>query len=135
MIKRRLIMLSDYPVAAALPASDIARARKFYEETLGLKPEPSGSGDEATYRCANGTAIFVYASPYAGTNRATAAGWQVPDLRSVVKSLKEMGVEFEDYDMPGLKTEDGIAMLPDGTMSAWFTDTEGNILAVDQMPD
>lgn len=54
---------------------------------------------------------------------------------SVVKSLKEMGVEFEDYDMPGLKTEDGIAVLPDGTMSAWFTDPEGNILAVDQMPD
>ncbi len=127
-------MLSDYPIAVALPASDFARARKFYEETLGLKADPSSTNEAAIFRCAEGTALFLYPSAYAGTNQATAAGWQVPDLRSVVDTLKGMGVEFQEYDMPGLKTEDGIATQPDGTMAAWFTDTEGNILSVDQMP-
>lgn len=127
-------MLSDYPIAVALPASDIARARKFYEEILGLKPDPSSGNEGATYRCAEGTALFLYPSGYAGTNQATAAGWQVPDLKAVVGTLKEMGVKFQEYDIPGLRTENGIAVQPDGTMAAWFTDTEGNILAVDQRP-
>lgn len=127
-------MLSDYPIVAALPASDIGRARRFYEETLGLAPDPDAGDDEASFPCADGTAFFLYRSSFAGTNQATAAAWRVPDLRSVVDELRGKGVTFHEYDLPGLKTEDGIAMQPDGTQAAWFTDTEGNILALDQPP-
>jgi predicted enzyme related to lactoylglutathione lyase len=125
-------MLSDYPIVAALPASDIGRARKFYEETLGLKPDPGAGDEEAVFPCADGTALFVYRSSFAGTNQATAAAWRVPDLRSVVDQLRSKGVTFHEYDLPGLKTENGIAVQADGTQAAWFSDTEGNILALDQ---
>ncbi len=127
-------MLSDYPIVAALPASDVGRARKFYEDTLGLKPNAAAGNEEALFACGDGTAFFVYRSSYAGTNQATAAAWRVPDIKSTVEHLRSKGVRFHEYDLPGLKTENGIAVQADGTKAAWFTDTEGNILAIDQLP-
>lgn len=127
-------MLSDYPIAPALPASDMGRARKFYEGTLGLKRK-EGSSDEngISFDCGDGTGFFLYLSAFAGTNQATAAAWEVSDLDSVVGELRAQGVEFQDYDFPGLKTENGVAALEDGSKAAWFTDTEGNILALNQL--
>jgi len=101
---------------------------------LGFEPvEVSELTGEVTYE--SGGAIFiVYASAGAGTNQATAAAWRVPDLRAVVSALRERGVVFEEYDFETLKTVDSIAVMPDGTQVAWFKDSEGNILGIDQLP-
>ena len=123
-------ILADAPVSAGLPASDIERARAFYEGTLGL-PIVQDSEDALTFGCGNGTMLFVYPSQFAGTNQATAAGWQVGDIEAAMKELRSKGVTFEEYDLPGLRTVDGIATLGP-TKSSWFKDTEGNILALVQ---
>ena len=115
--------------AATLPASDFDRAKAFYEGVLGFEVEESNPGG-VFYR-SGGAQLFVYPSGYAGTNQATAATLLVDDVESAVAELREKGVTFEEYDFPGLKTVDGIADL-EGEKSAWFKDTEGNILSVAQ---
>lgn len=125
-------MLKDQPVAAVLPAKDIARAREFYRDKLGLEPDNPDAQDNLQYTCGNGTKFLLYQTDNAGTAKNTQIGWMVPDLRSEVAELRSRGVVFEDYDFPGLKTEGGIATMPDGEMAAWFLDTEGNILSVGQ---
>ena len=127
-------MLSDHPIGPTLPASDIARARRFYEEVLGFDPiDVIDETGEVVYE-SGGTAFFVYPSGVAGTSEATAAAWRVPDLRSAVAELRPAGVVFLEYDLEELRTHDAIAAMPDGTLVAWFEDTEGNILALDQLP-
>jgi catechol 2,3-dioxygenase-like lactoylglutathione lyase family enzyme len=108
----------------------MARAKAFYEQTLGL-PVVSDFEDSVMFACGNGTTMFVYPSQFAGTNQATAAGWQVGDIEAAMTELRGRGVAFEEYDMPGLKTVDGVATLGP-TKSSWFKDTEGNILALFQ---
>lgn len=127
-------MLDASPISATLPASDMARARVFYEEVLGLEVvhEVSETG-ELVFECGV-TLLFVYPSRLAGTNQATAAAWRVDDLDSAVASLRERGVVFEEYDFEDLRTHDSIATMPDGTRVAWFKDPDGNILGIDQMP-
>jgi predicted enzyme related to lactoylglutathione lyase len=115
--------------AATLPASDLGRARKFYEETIGLGAGEEGPGG-IFYR-AGSSRVFVYESGFAGTNQATAATFEVADLDSAVAELRDRGVTFEEYDFPGLKTVGGIAEL-EGYRTAWFKDTEGNIISVGQ---
>jgi predicted enzyme related to lactoylglutathione lyase len=120
-------VLSDYPTYPTLPASDMDRARKFYEGALGFKPEmvtPAG-----VMYTAKGTTLFVYPSTFAGTNQATAAGFRVEDLPARVAELQARGVRFEEYDFPGFKTDNGIMKTPEGT-AAWFKDTEGNIVGL-----
>ena len=123
-------ILADAPVSAGLPASDIERARAFYEGTLGLPIVQEFEG-ALTFSSGNGTMLFVYPSQFAGTNQATAAGWQVGDIEAAMEELRSKGVTFEEYDLPGLRTVDGIATLGP-TKSSWFKDTEGNILALIQ---
>jgi catechol 2,3-dioxygenase-like lactoylglutathione lyase family enzyme len=123
-------MLQKSPMYAYLPVSDVARARRFYEETLGFTPGRELAGG-VTYEFAGGTACFLYPTPNAGTSKASQAFWQVDDVEREVAELKARGVRFEDYDMPGLKTKGGIA-TGGGAKTAWFKDTEGNILAVVQ---
>ncbi|BCW44559.1 VOC family protein [Arthrobacter sp. StoSoilB5] len=125
-------MLKDQQVGAVLPASDIARARAFYSEKLGLEPENPDADDNLQYRCGDGTGFFIYQTPNAGTAKNTQMGWMVSDVAATMAELREKGVEFEDYDFPGLKTENGIATMPDGSAAAWFLDTEGNILSINQ---
>jgi catechol 2,3-dioxygenase-like lactoylglutathione lyase family enzyme len=128
-------MLADAPIAPSLPASDIDRARRFYQEKLGFEPvQDDAETGNVMYESGDGTRFTVYPSEFAGTNQATAAAWQVDDLESVVADLRNRGVAFEEYDFPGLVTIDGIATAPDGGRGAWFKDTEGNILGVVQMP-
>ena len=123
-------MLKDHPVVPYLPATDVARARRFYEEKIGLVPREEVAGD-VVYECGSGSWIYLYQSAGAGTSEASQAFWQVPDVEQEVRELESRGVAFIDYDMPGLKTVDGIATM-DGAKGAWFKDTEGNILALIQ---
>jgi catechol 2,3-dioxygenase-like lactoylglutathione lyase family enzyme len=118
--------LSNAAVVPTVPASDINRAKEFYSGTLGLTQlEDDGHG--VMYECGGGTKIFVYQSAGAGTSQATYASFDVADLESEMADLKAKGVAFEEYDMPNLKTENGVA-VEGGMKSAWFKDSEGNIL-------
>lgn len=123
-------MLQNSPFFAYLPARDVPRARKFYEQKLGFKPGRELAGG-ITYEFANGTACFLYPTPNAGTSHASQAFWQVTDIEREVAELKSRGVELEDYDMPGEKSPSGVIMAG-GAKAAWFKDTEGNILAIIQ---
>ena len=122
-------MLSTAPLRAYIPVSNLQRARKFYEGTLGLKPgEQHGGG--VIYRCGE-TEAFLYQTPNAGTSKASQAFWQVADVVAEVAELKARGVVFEEYDMPGIKMQNSIA-TGGGAKTAWFKDSEGNIMAVSQ---
>ena len=121
-------MLQKSPLYAYIPAKDVARARRFYEERLGFQPAKELAGG-VIYEFAGGTSCFLYPTPNAGTSAASQAFWQVADVEREVAELKAKGVQFEEYDMPGMK--DGIATAG-GAKSAWFKDTEGNIMAIVQ---
>lgn len=123
-------MLMDSPMYAYIPVSNLERARRFYEQKVGLKAAREIAGGVA-YEFANGTACFMYPTPNAGTSRASQAFWQVADVEKEVAELKARGVTFEEYDLPGLKTRNGIATAG-GAKSAWFKDSEGNIMAIIQ---
>ncbi|TMG81721.1 MAG: VOC family protein [Betaproteobacteria bacterium] len=117
------------PVRAYIPASDVSRARKFYEEKVGLVPKEEYSGG-VIYEC-GGTEVFLYPTSSAGTSKASQAFWQVDDVEAEVTELKRRGVKFEDYDMPGVTMKNSI-LTGGGAKAAWFKDTEGNIMAVAQ---
>src|SRR5258707_260953 len=123
-------MLNQAPIIPYIPVSDVGRARKFYEQTLGFKPKEEYAGG-VIYECGKGTVVFMYKSGGAGTSKASAAFWQVDNVEAEMAELRAKGVKFEEYDMPGLKTVNGIA-TGGGAKTAWFKDTEGNILAVSQ---
>ena len=123
-------MLQNHPMYAYIPARDLSRARAFYEQKVGLKPKQEIAGG-VVYEFAGGTACFLYATPNAGTSKASQAFWQVADVEKEVLELKARGVTFEEYDMPGIKMTNSIA-TGGGAKTAWFKDTEGNILAVSQ---
>ena len=123
-------MLQNAPMYSYIPAKDVARARKFYEQTLGFKPSREIAGGVA-YDFSDHTACFMYPTPNAGTSRASQAFWKVEDIEREVAELRSKGVTFEEYDMPGMKTHNGI-FHGGGSKAAWFKDTEGNIMALIQ---
>jgi extradiol dioxygenase family protein len=123
-------MLQDFPLYAYIPATDVRRARKFYEETLGFKPGPE-LDDAVTYEFAGKTACFLYPTPNAGTSKASQAFWQVRNIERLVAELQARGVKFEQYDMPDMKSENCI-YTGGGAKAAWFKDTEGNTMALIQ---
>ena len=123
-------MLQQSPMYAYIPVKDMARARKFYEEKVGLVLTQEINGG-VVYKSAGGTAAFMYPTPNAGTSKASQAFWDVKDVKAEVAALKSRGVVFEEYDMPQMKTVDGIA-TGGGAMAAWFKDSEGNIMALIQ---
>src|SRR5688500_7670624 len=120
-------MLKDFPVIPYIPATDIARARRFYEDKVRLVPKQEIAGG-VVYECGKGSWIFLYESVGAGTSKASQAFWQVEDVDAEVAALRANGVVFEEYDLPGMKTVDGIA-TGGGSRVAWFKDSEGNIMA------
>ena len=122
-------MLQNAPVYAYIPAKDLARARKFYEGTLGFKPKELAGG--VVYEFSEHTACFLYETPNAGTSKASQLFWQVKDVEREVKELKAKGVKLEHFDLPGVDAE-GIE-TSDDAKAAWFKDPEGNIMAVVQM--
>ncbi len=120
-------MLQNSKVLATVPASDLERARSFYEDKLGLKPtetRPEG----IRYRCGPGE-FLLFPSSGAASGNHTQLGWDVDDVEAAVEELRGRGVVFEEYDSPGLKTVNGIADIA-GEKGAWFKDTEGNLLAL-----
>ena len=123
-------MLADAQIMAIVPTTDLARAKAFYGETLGLVdanvPTP---GPQVIYRCGGNTLLEVYERPTAGEAQHTLASWEVGDLRAVVDQLRSRGVRFEEYDLPEVKTEDGISATGD-LREAWFRDPDGNILRI-----
>jgi predicted enzyme related to lactoylglutathione lyase len=123
-------VLKDAAIIPYIPVSDVARARKFYEEKVGLKIKELYAGG-VVYECGQNSWVFMYPTPNAGTSKASTAFWSVDDVAAEVRELKARGVVFEDYDYPGLKTENSIA-TGGGAKTAWFKDTEGNILAISQ---
>jgi len=124
------LVLKNAAIIPYIPVSDMSRARKFYEQKIGLKAKEEYAGG-VIYECGKGSWIFMYPSAGAGTSKASTAFWTVDDVAAEVRELKARGVFFEEYDMPGVKTVNGIA-TGGGAKTAWFKDSEGNILAISQ---
>ena len=122
-------MLANAPVYASLPTTDLARSRGFYEHTLGLKVEPEEEEGAMTFRAGGGTVLLVYQRPPSRAEH-TVAFFVVDDFDRTFAGLRERGVVFEEYDMPELKTENGVARRSDGKRVAWFKDPDGNILGL-----
>jgi catechol 2,3-dioxygenase-like lactoylglutathione lyase family enzyme len=130
-------MLESGRVASRLPAHDLDRARAFYAEKLGLEPAEEREGG-LRYVCAAGEfALFESAGAPSGDH--TQMGWEVDDIEATVRELRSRGVVFEEYDVPGLRTVDGIADIEGNYPSkgsaergAWFRDSEGNMLGIGQ---
>jgi catechol 2,3-dioxygenase-like lactoylglutathione lyase family enzyme len=131
-------MVKNGRVATRLPAQDLERARAFYSEKLGLEVEEEREGG-LRYVCADGEfALFESAGSAAGNH--TQMMWEVDDIEATVRELRRRGVEFEEYDLPGLKTVDGIAEIEgqypskgSGERAAWFRDSEGNMLGIGEL--
>ncbi len=120
-------MLGKTNASANVAVRDIETARRFYQDTLGLTPVDA-QGKEVIVFGSGDTLVNVYRSQYAGSNKATAVTWAVGDrVDAVVRALKEKGVAFEHYDMPGI-TLDGDVHVGHGMRVAWFKDPDGNIL-------
>jgi catechol 2,3-dioxygenase-like lactoylglutathione lyase family enzyme len=136
--KRRVDeMLENGRVATRLPAQDLERARVFYSEKLGLEPVEEREGG-LRYVCAAGE-FALFESAGAASGGHTQMGWEVDDIEATVRELRSRGVVFEEYDLPGLKTVDGIADIDGnypskgtGERGAWFRDSEGNMLGIGQ---
>ena len=123
-------MLTGAPIMAIVPTTDLARAKAFYGEILGLvDAKVSTPGPQVVYRCGGNTLLEVYERPTAGDAQHTLASWEVSDLRAAVDQLRDRGVRFEQYDLPEVKTEDGISTTGD-LQEAWFRDPDGNILRI-----
>jgi catechol 2,3-dioxygenase-like lactoylglutathione lyase family enzyme len=130
-------MLADSRVGTRLPAKDLERARRFYFEKLGLAPVEERPGG-FLYLCGGGFfALFESAGAPSGTH--TQMAWEVADIEATVAALRSRGVVFEEYDLPGLKTVNGIATIQGnypskgvGERGAWFSDSEGNLLGLGQ---
>jgi len=129
-------MLDNARVATRLPAQDLDRARRFYADKLGLEPTEERPGG-LRYRLAEGE-FALYASAGSSPGTFTQIALEVDDLDAVVAVLKHRGVEFEEVDVPGLKTVDGIAEVEGnypskdsrGERAAWLRDSEGNLLGL-----
>jgi predicted enzyme related to lactoylglutathione lyase len=114
---------------ATLPAQDLDRAKRWYEEKLGLKPSSTDATGGLMYEVSGGTGFLVFMSSGKANGEHTQMALEVEDVPAAVQEFKGRGVKFEDYDMPGLKTVGGIGEA-NGVKAAWCKDSEGNLLAV-----
>lgn len=126
-------MLTNSKLYAVLSTTDIERAKKFYGETLGLKPKTQEGApeDHIMFEAGNGAGLLVYLRSDPPKAENTVAGFDVANLEEEMAELRSKGVTFEEYDFPGLKTENGVASM--GNMkSSWFKDPDGNIISLNQ---
>ena len=126
-------MLSQARTHATLPAADLGRARRFYEDVLGFTPARIAPGG-VFYATGEGTQFFLFPSSGKASGSHTQIGFRVADIEAEVADLRRRGVTFEAYDFPGFDKASSIASFP-ANRSAWFRDTEGNLLGVVQMLD
>jgi catechol 2,3-dioxygenase-like lactoylglutathione lyase family enzyme len=128
--EKELVVFEITEVMATLPAKDLERAKSFYADKLGLKPTEEGP-EGITYRLGN-SAFTLFESTGAPSGDHTQLGIEVDDLEAAVEELRGRGLVFEEYDLPGFKTVNGIAEI-EGERGAWFKDSEGNLLAISVM--
>lgn len=121
-------MLSQSAVTTMLPVMDLARARAFYEECLGLQPGELRPDGKFVYRV-GGSALALFPRPGGTKAEHTAISFQVSNIAASIRELKNRGVVFEDYDFPDFKTVDHVCVLG-AEKAAWFKDTEGNYLCL-----
>ena len=121
-------MLGKADATPMIAVKDLDRARRFYEQTLGLEATEAMDGEVIEVR-SGGTVINVYRSEFAGTNKATALTFDVDDIEAEIGELKKRGIFFEHYDMPGLE-QHGDLYVTDGDKTASFKDPDGNILSL-----
>jgi len=124
-------MLDKSTVTANIPAADLARARAFYADKLGLTPSQEMEGIVLLYRTAADSMFSVYQTEFAGQSGHTIAQWHVDDVDAAVRDLKDKGVAFEHYDMPGVEWNGDVASMAGMGKAAWFKDSESNILCID----
>ena len=122
-------------IAATVPAQDLVRAKAFYIERVGLQAVESvaleASDGRVGLTVGDGVnQLLVYPARTRSSGEFTQAVMQVTDARAAVDQMRGRGLEFEDYDTPETRTEDGIARTPDGGEGAWFKDSEGNLIGV-----
>jgi catechol 2,3-dioxygenase-like lactoylglutathione lyase family enzyme len=125
-------MLQDSDIQATIPVTDLDRARAWYADRLGLRPEQEFPGGALRYVVGEHSAFLLFLTDAAGTSEHQVASWMVDDLDAEVAELRGRGVTFEEYDQPELKTVAGIARTPAGK-GAWFKDSEGNLLTLIQV--
>jgi len=116
---------------AALPVEDLVRAKAFYQQKLGLTPTREVEG-ALFYEGSGNSGFLLFPTSGRPSGQHTQMAWFVTDIAATVAELKRRGVRFEEYDFPGLKTIDGVADLG-YEKSAWFRDSEGNLLALGQL--
>ena len=121
-------MLGKADATPMIAVKDLDRARKFYEETLGLTAKEAMPGEVLEVKSGD-TRFEVYRSEFAGTNKATALNFEVDDIESEVRELRDKGIFFEKYDVEGL-TPKGDIYEGQGIKTAWFKDPDGNILSL-----
>lgn len=120
-------MLAKKDAIATVAVKDLAAARKFYEDKLGLEPDGPGGPSVVTYKT-GGSSLLVYVSQFAGTNQATSVTWSVGgDFDDILRSLQSKGVSFEHYDGLPQVTREGDVHRAGGLKLAWFKDPDGNI--------
>jgi catechol 2,3-dioxygenase-like lactoylglutathione lyase family enzyme len=125
-------MLSGARSCASLPCRDLARARSFYADKLGLVPADE-KPDRLFYQEPDGSAFLLFLSSGVPSGTHDQLRFSVPDLEPVVRDLKQRGVRFERYDFPGFDQATSIAWVTDH-QAAWFKDTEGNLILIVQLP-
>jgi len=122
-------MLGKTDAIPMIAVTDLDRARRFYEDKLGLKTKDEWGGEGATLESGD-TRVNLYRSEFAGTNKATTLTFEVDDAEKEVEDLKEKGIFFEKYDLPGLKPQGDFYVGEKGFKTAWFKDPDGNILSL-----
>ncbi|NEN05092.1 VOC family protein [Diaminobutyricibacter tongyongensis] len=113
---------------AVLPASDLKRAQEFYHNSLEFDPAEEEEGN-LIYRLSSGTGFEIYETSNAGTAQNTQMCFLTDSFETDMAWMRDHGITFEDYDFPGLKTENGVATIGD-THAAWFRDSEGNYICL-----
>jgi catechol 2,3-dioxygenase-like lactoylglutathione lyase family enzyme len=117
---------------AMIAVKDLGRAKEFYSGMLGLTASDERHGSGIRYETQGGSWFLVYRSEFAGTARSTCMRFEVEDVESAVRQLRARGIVFEEYDLPDVKTVDGIAKHQSGARGAWFKDPDGNVLQIGQ---
>ncbi len=126
-------MLTNITPTVTLPTKDLNSAQLFYQEIIGLSEVRKGPG-EVLLSSGDGY-VLLYASTFAGTNKATSCAWSVPNFDEEVERLRRAGVEFLVFEIEEVEWVDGVAHLPDNIRIVWFKDPDGNILAVETRPN
>ena len=122
-------MLGKADAMPMIAVKDLDRARRFYEDKLGLETKDEWGGEGVTMKSGD-TVINVYRSEFAGTNKATSLTFEVDDVEKEVSELKDKGIFFEKYDLPGLQPKGDLYVGEGGFKTAWFKDPDGNILSL-----